>query len=213
MESYILLKGTKEGIRCIFPEDEGIMKIEKMCDEVLKESGRIMYDSSLVIDLQGRESDEEEIIAILRNLVWPSGAKNVVWRSYDPKTRKFLKTAGFCIEEYPSYKGSRGRGLFIYKSLRSGQKVEHDSDVFIIGNVNDGSEVWASGNIWIWGKLQGVVHAGCQGDEEAHILAKVFESNQVRIGKLYSSIERNSSYWGKSTLIYAQENTLIFKEI
>jgi len=44
-------------------------------------------------------------------------------------------------------------------------------------------------------------------------LARVFESNQIRIGKLYSSIERNNSYWGKSVLIYAEENMLVFKEI
>jgi len=61
--------------------------------------------------------------------------------------------------------------------------------------------------------LQGVAQAGCQGDEEAHILARVFESNQIRIDKLYSSIERNNSYWGKSVLIYAEENMLVFKEI
>jgi len=213
MGSRIILKGTKEGVRCVFPEDKDIMELERMCDEVLKDIGHILRDGTLIVDLQGRESKEEEISLILRKLVWPSGATKTIWRSYDTNTRKVLRAAGFNIEEQHFSAQSRSRGLFIYKSIRSGQKVEHDSDIFIVGNVNDGSEVLASGNIWIWGKLQGVVHAGCQGDEEAHILAKVFESNQIRIGKLYCSLERNNSYWGKSVLIYVEENMLVFKEI
>jgi septum site-determining protein MinC len=213
MGSHILLKGTREGIRCIFPEDKDIIGVEQMCDEVVRESGHILRDGTLIVDLQGRESDEGEIVAILKNLVWSSGAREVVWMSYNPNVRRILKSAGFCIENRPSYGSIGVRGLFIFKSLRSGQKVEHDSDVFILGNVNDGSEVWAGGNIWVWGKLQGLVHAGCHGDEDAHVLVKVFESNQVRIGKLYSSIEKDCSYWGKPVLVYVQENTIIFKEI
>lgn len=214
MESHIILKGTKEGVRCVIPEDKDIMELERMCDEVLKDIGHILRDGTLIVDLQGRESKEEEISFILKKLVWPSGATKTIWRSYDTYTRKVLRAAGFNIEEQHSGASlQNSRGLFICKSIRSGQKVEHDSDIFIVGNVNDGSEVLASGNIWIWGKLQGVAHAGCQGDEEVHILARVFESNQIRIGKLYSSIERNNSYWGKSVLIYAEENMLVFKEI
>jgi len=32
MGSRIILKGTKEGVRCVFPEDKDIMELERMCD-------------------------------------------------------------------------------------------------------------------------------------------------------------------------------------
>ncbi len=71
--------------------------------------------------------------------------------------------------------------FYIKQNLRSGQKVEHDGNVIIIGDCNAGSEVIASGDIIIWGVISGIVHAGSKGDKKACIRAFKINAIQIRI--------------------------------
>lgn len=78
-----------------------------------------------------------------------------------------------------------GKTKFIYSSLRSGQKIEYDGNLVIIGDVNYGSEVFATGNIVVAGSLMGVAHAGAKGNKSAKITAALgLKSPQIRISNL-----------------------------
>jgi septum site-determining protein MinC len=69
----------------------------------------------------------------------------------------------------------------INKNLRSGQNVEHEGDVLVIGDVNPGSYITASGNIIVMGTLRGIVHAGARGDDSAIVIALKLRPQQLRI--------------------------------
>lgn len=58
--------------------------------------------------------------------------------------------------------GSSG-GLLIKETLRSGRSISHEGHVVIIGDVNPGAEIIAGGDVVVWGKLRGLVHAGAMG--------------------------------------------------
>ncbi len=74
---------------------------------------------------------------------------------------------------------------FVKGTLRSGQAVEHPHNLVILGDVNPGAEVRAGGNILVFGKLMGLVHAGVKGDESAEIVALKLDPTQIRIaGKI-----------------------------
>jgi septum site-determining protein MinC len=51
----------------------------------------------------------------------------------------------------------------------------------VYGDVNPGAEIIAAGDIIIWGKLRGNVHAGAEGDENAVVCALDMTPNQLRI--------------------------------
>jgi len=74
------------------------------------------------------------------------------------------------------------RALFIKRTIRSGQIVQHLGPITIIGDVSPGAEVVASGDIMIWGKLRGTVHAGAKGDDGATVYALLLAPTQLRIG-------------------------------
>ncbi|MDO4581581.1 MAG: septum site-determining protein MinC [Bacillota bacterium] len=67
------------------------------------------------------------------------------------------------------------------KSLRSGQHINFDGNVVIIGDVNPGAEITASGHVLVLGYLRGLVHAGAAGDESATVTALHFAPTQLRI--------------------------------
>ncbi|HEK24999.1 MAG TPA: septum site-determining protein MinC [Hydrogenobaculum sp.] len=74
------------------------------------------------------------------------------------------------------------RLLIVNKNLRSGQTVEHGGDVLILGDVNEGAEVVAAGNIVVMGTLRGYAHAGAIGDDGSVVVAKKMMPQQLRIG-------------------------------
>lgn len=72
--------------------------------------------------------------------------------------------------------------LVIRKTIRSGQVVQHAGSIIIIGDVNPGAAVIADGDLIVWGKVRGVVHAGAKGDEKAIVGALMLAPTQLRIG-------------------------------
>lgn len=76
-------------------------------------------------------------------------------------------------------------------SLRSGQKIEYEGSIVILGDVNSGAEVLAGENIVILGILRGMAHAGAKGNKEAIIAAASIESVQIRIANVVKEIEKD----------------------
>lgn len=75
-------------------------------------------------------------------------------------------------------------------SVRSGQKVEYEGSLVILGDVNDGAEVIAGENIVVLGILRGLAHAGAKGNKEAIIAASSIEAPQLRISNIIKERER-----------------------
>jgi septum site-determining protein MinC len=71
---------------------------------------------------------------------------------------------------------------YLYRgTLRSGQIFRHAGSVVVLGDVNPGAQVVSASDVYIWGKLRGIVHAGAMGDEKAIVGALDFDPIQVRI--------------------------------
>lgn len=79
--------------------------------------------------------------------------------------------------------------MFYRHSLRSGQKVEFEGSIVVLGDVNFGAEVIAGENIVVLGNLRGLAHAGAKGNKEAIISAGAIESKQIRISNVVKEIQ------------------------
>ena len=73
------------------------------------------------------------------------------------------------------------RAMLVRRTLRSGFSVQFAGHVIVIGDVNPGAEVIASGNVLVWGRLRGMVHAGAEGNEDAIVCALDLIPTQLRI--------------------------------
>lgn len=95
-------------------------------------------------------------------------------------------------------------------SLRSGQKLEFEGSLVIIGDVNSGAEVIASDNIIIVGTLRGLAHAGAKGNKMAIIAANSIEGPQVRIANVVKEIDRDEEPMHKQAYVYIDdENNIV----
>ncbi len=78
--------------------------------------------------------------------------------------------------------------LFINKTLRSGKRVEFPGHVVVMGDVNAGAEIVAEGNVIVWGRVRGMIHAGAKGDRSASICALDLSATQLRIADEVSAM-------------------------
>ncbi len=96
-------------------------------------------------------------------------------------------------------------------SLRSGQKIESEGSLVIIGDVNSGAEVIASDNIIIQGALRGLAHAGAKGNRQAIIAAGLVDTVQIRIANIVKEIDRDEEPVHKQAYISISEDEIIIE--
>ncbi len=66
-------------------------------------------------------------------------------------------------------------------TLRSGDHLQAEGSVLLLGEVNPGARISAAGNVLVWGRLRGIAHAGVVGDKGARIVALQLRPLQLRI--------------------------------
>ena len=72
------------------------------------------------------------------------------------------------------------------QTVRSGQVIQSNGNVVIIGDCHPGCEIHAAGDITVWGVLGGIAHAGCKGNTKARIRALNLNAIQLRIADSYA---------------------------
>ena len=78
--------------------------------------------------------------------------------------------------------------LFVSKTLRSGMRIDFSGHVVVFGDVNPGAEIVAEGNVLVWGRVRGMIHAGAKGNKSAYICALDLSPTQLRIADEVSAV-------------------------
>ncbi len=96
-------------------------------------------------------------------------------------------------------------------SLRSGQKIETEGSIVILGDVNSGAEVIASDNIVVLGNLRGLAHAGAKGNKNAIIAAGNLDAVQIRISNIVKEIDRDEEPLHIQAYVYIEDDKIIIE--
>lgn len=174
-KQHIMIKGVKEGLlfllddQCAFEAllDELKYKLEKTHQQLL--TGPLVHVHVKLGSRQVTDEDKEQI----RNIIRTQG--NLMIQS---------------IESDPSASSSeevQQPGMQVLTSIvRSGQTVEHDGDLLLIGDVNPGGTLLCTGDIYVLGALRGIAHAGIAGREDVIIATSLMRPTQLRIADVVS---------------------------
>lgn len=112
-----------------------------------------------------------------------------------------------------SYKRDVGKSetTFHRGSLRSGQKLEVEGSIVVIGDVNSGAEVIAADNIAVIGNLRGLAHAGAKGNQNAIIAASTLDAVQLRISNIVREIDREEEGTRYHAFVYVDEDKIVIE--
>jgi septum site-determining protein MinC len=178
LKTHIMIKGTKEGLIFYMNDDCSFQDLIQELETTLK------------MDDLYNENDTKAVSVIL----------NVGYRYVRPTQKETLQhliegDGRFFIERYDAevIGKKEAENWFdqsevksITQIVRSGQIVEVTGDLLLIGDVNPGAQVKATGNIFVLGHLHGIAHAGSSGDEQAVIAASHMNPTQLRIANFIS---------------------------
>ena len=196
-ETRIKIKGTRKGLSITLGEGDW--------QELLRElEGRLsqadaFFQGSQVNLYTGRRDISQHELNELMNLLANHGVELVSLQTASGVAAEAAQALGVRLalpEAIHAQPGTRAlseevsEGLLLRRTLRSGQSLRHPGHVVIIGDVNPGAEIIAGGDVVVWGRLRGMVHAGALGGDEAIVCALELSPTQLRIGS-YIAISPN----------------------
>ncbi len=213
----ISLKGSANKLKVIIPESMPEEMMWKELDHTALDASNLFTGVDLVINLGGRVISKDFLLRFLKDFVIAHDIRISSWEANDESSRESILSMGLNLSrkdiKQSRRSARRSETLVIHSSLRSGQRIEHDGDVLIIGHVNDGAEVIAEGNVSVMGKLKGLVHAGYNSEEDRAIIAASFETKQVRLGTKVSTLSEEADFWGRYVIVSPEKGSLLFKEL
>jgi septum site-determining protein MinC len=101
------------------------------------------------------------------------------------------------------------KSVFVSHTLRSGQRIECEGDIVVLGDVNDGAEVIAGGSIAVMGTLRGLAHAGAMGRADVVVAANVLAPKQLRISGKIAVFPSDAGGEGPKVAEYKQGSIVI----
>lgn len=100
----------------------------------------------------------------------------------------------------------------IFQRLRSGQKIYSENSVIIWGNVHETAEVYSNHNVVVMGFLEGMAHAGCNGNENSFVFALDLYPRQIRIAEHIARLPSNYPRSGYPEMALLEEGQICIKE-
>ena len=96
-------------------------------------------------------------------------------------------------------------------SLRSGQRIESEGSIVVLGDVNSGAEVIASDNIVVLGHLRGLAHAGAKGNKQAIISAGMLDTVQLRIANVIKKFEKDECLIHRYAYVFVNGDDIVIE--
>ncbi|HOE56964.1 MAG TPA: septum site-determining protein MinC [Bacillota bacterium] len=185
-ENAVIFKGTKEGLFVILKEEMDLDTIKSNLGKKIKPSKRF-FEGAKIVNFKGKNLTQEEFDE-LKEVMEQEYGMTVIGsnndRNFDIKDVHYGRKQSEIIEQLPSENVHTGEALIIRATIRSGQLIQYDGDVIVIGDVNPGAHIKATGSVIIMGNVRGIIQAGANGDYSAFIVAHKMQPAQLRIGDI-----------------------------
>lgn len=139
--------------------------------------------SDVAVLPRGRTAREVRLSEEARSLVadFAGAREDMIRRRKTGPVRGAVATASVVIPQATRSIPVGVATLYHRGTLRGGQALHNLGNIVVIGDVNPGAELVASGDIVVFGALRGVAHAGAQGDRSARVIALELTPTQLRI--------------------------------
>lgn len=177
MSNAVVIKGTTYGFSVYIAEDADFSVVMEQTREKFKESAKFFGNAKMAISFEGKHLTDEEQRMLLDVISESSEVHIVCVIEKNGETEELHKRS---LEERLQALDS-SNGQFYKGNLRSGQVLETETSIIIVGDVNQGATVTSKGNIIVLGSLLGNVYAGAGGNGNAFVLALEMDPVQIRI--------------------------------
>jgi len=198
MIEAVTFKLTRNGLIILLDDNLDFASIKRLLKKKLEESKDFFQGAILKTVIRGRELEKYELDELRQLIYLETGFDDV---TEDVVTFDWSKNT---IE---------GKTKFYRGTMRSGNLINFKGNVVVMGDVNPGAEIIATGNVLVTGSIKGMVHAGCKGNRNAIVSAQGIYPTQLRIADLItvSPNEKHEKISGFETA-YIKDNEIYIVE-
>ncbi|EKQ55098.1 MULTISPECIES: septum site-determining protein MinC [unclassified Clostridium] len=177
----ILIKGNKDGINTTINmnkfacfEDMLLILIKKLS------KGKHFYKgTTLILRIDLKAVSKKEVEVLKETLLTEIELKDIVLEDIEKEFEQVSE------KEARVFSGVyEGKTKFIRKTVRGGECINYQGNIVIIGDINNGAEVYASGNVIVLGRIRGKVNAGSNGNTKAVIAAFSLQPEMLKIANI-----------------------------
>ena len=209
MRSQVKVNLTKENLIIKLNEEAQQKEILESLKKKIVQIKTLYKDSKMPILVTGKNLKENERVEV----------KNIIQEKIDVKVSfdvpQELGLHG--IKKSFSQEIETSQTKFHRGAVRSGQRLEYEGSIVVLGDVNGGAEVIAGDNVVVLGVLRGLAHAGARGNKKAVIAAASIDCKQIRIADIIKEMEDEKDEDGnviatsRKTYAFVEEDNLILE--
>ena len=194
----VAIKGTKDGLTFLLDDDCSFEELLEELKDKLENSHQSILSGPLmrVIVKTGYRKISAEQLELIKNIFKAKG--NLLVQAIENE-----------IEEMKDRLKSQVKVL--NGIIRSGQVAEVEGNVLLLGDVNPGGNLLATGDIYILGALKGTAHAGRYGDQDAKVISLDLQPQQLRIAEFFYSFTENKAKIDPPVVAYLKDGEIIIE--
>lgn len=216
-ENNLIFRGSKNGLYIFLKESMSIDEIRENLERKIKPSLKF-FEGARVANFKGKSLAREEFEFLCE--LMSSEYKMIVSGSYEESQESSQEKEEVKEDQFEDTKFDKlscdelvdGDILMSRTTIRSGQLINSKGNIVIVGDVNPGAFLRATGSIIVMGNMRGVAHAGMNGDYDAFIAAFNLQATQLRIGDIITRSPDGGSVKAASPEIAAVKQGMIVIE-
>lgn len=211
MDNSVIIKGLNNGIIVVLDPDIEYDLLKEKVFKKFKDSSKFLGSAQVALSFEGRKLTDSQQLELLKIISEQSELKIICLVTEDPEKEQLFQKA---IEQTADEK-SKSNGQFYKGNLRSGQSLECDTSIVVIGDVNAGASITSKGNIIILGALRGTVYAGSAGNNKAFILALDMSPVQIRIADTIARAPDNPEKSGEkeAKIAFLEDGNIYIEQV
>ncbi len=184
-DNIVIFKGKRDGITIVLDKETDFESLQSALKTKTADARKFFGGNKTAISFRGRELNEDEEQALL-SIVSEESGLNLSFVKTEPAKLPPKLLTNQPTPDLQNIIDNNGEGntLFHRSGLRSGQSIRYNGSVVVLGDVNPGGEIYATGNIIVLGTLRGLVHAGSDGNADCFVAAIALLPIQLRIADI-----------------------------
>jgi septum site-determining protein MinC len=176
----VVIKSNKYGLSIVLTPTANYEDIKVNLAEKISAASKFFSSGKVAIAFEGKELSNDQQIELMEIITNNSQMQIVCLLEKDEKVEAPFKNSLEKRLEELSY----NTGQFYKGTLRSGQQLEIENSVIVIGDVNPGAKIISKGNIIILGALKGSAYAGAGGNSQSFVIALNMQPGQIKISDI-----------------------------
>ena len=209
MSSTVKIRGSKHGINVKLDNTASYEDIKQEIASEFKAAEKFLGNENLAVSFEGKyltEQQQEELVDIIHE----NSSVHIVciMDQTSEREKTFQKSVQETMMEFDA-----STGQFYKGHLRSGQVLEFEQSVIVIGDINPGASIISKGNIIVLGSLRGTAYAGASGKKNSFIVAMDMHPIQIRIADVFARAEDNSKGAAEPRIAFVENENITIEPL